>query len=359
MKKKRIGLVILVLLVIAAIVGWRVFFQKKGDEDVLLLSGNMEVTETNVGFKLPGRVIELAVDEGAQVQKGQLLARLDNAELASGVTQSRAALQEAASKLEELKSGSRPQEIEEARENLLSQQADLARLKAEFDRADRLYKQEAIPKAQYDAAKSAYESRVALSKSASESLSLVKEGPKKESISAAQHRVEEAAAAVRTSEEKLKDTVIYAPSSGVILRKDIELGETVGAGTPVYTIGDLSDPWIKVYVPEAKLGLIKLGQKALVSTDTYPGKTYNGWVSYISSEAEFTPKNVQTQEERVKLVYAVKVRVENPNQELKPSMPADVRIQLKAPLSPVPEAKPVEAHPQAPSHPQESPTGSR
>ena len=134
---------------------------------------------------------------------------------------------------------------------------------------------------------------------------------------------------MRTSEEKLGDTVIYAPGAGVILRKDVELGETVGTGTPIFTIGDLSSPWIKVYVPEAKLGLVKLGQKAQVSADTYPGKVYDGWVSYISSEAEFTPKNVQTQEERVKLVYAVKVRVQNPNHELKSSMPADVRILLK------------------------------
>ena len=332
--KRRIGLVVVILLVVAAVLAWRTYFQKKGDGDVLLLSGNMEVTETNVGFKLAGRVIELAVDEGQQVQKDQLLARLDNAELAAVVTQNRAALQEAISHLAELKTGSRPQEIEEATENLRFQQAELARLKQDFDRADRLYKQEAIPTSQYDAAKAAYETRVALEKSAAQSLSLVKEGPKKETISAAEHRVEQAEAAVQASEERLKDTTIYAPGSGVILRKNVELGETVATGTPVYTIGDLSSPWIKVYVPEAKLGLIRLGQKALVSADTYPGKTYDGWVSYISSEAEFTPKNVQTQEERVKLVYAVKVRVNNPDQELKPGMPADVRIELREPPSP-------------------------
>jgi HlyD family secretion protein len=192
-----------------------------------------------------------------------------------------------------------------------------------------LYQNGAIPSAQFDAAKSAFESRVAQLRRAAEQLSLAKEGPRKESIEAAAYQVRQARAQLRVAEEKLNDTLIYAPFSGVILRKNVELGETVAQGTPVYTIGDLANPWIKVYVKEDKLGLVKLGQKAQVTTDTYRGKVYNGWVSFISSEAEFTPKNVQTQEERVKLVFGVKVLVGNVNNELKPSMPADVRILLK------------------------------
>jgi HlyD family secretion protein len=150
-----------------------------------------------------------------------------------------------------------------------------------------------------------------------------------EQIEQAVYKVRQAGAQLRTSEERLGDTLLHAPFSGVILRKNVELGETVSQGTPVYTVGDLAHPWIRVYVKEDRLGLVKLGQKARITSDTYPGKTYEGYVSYISSEAEFTPKSVQTQEERVKLVFGVKVRVENPNNELKPSMPADVRILLK------------------------------
>jgi HlyD family secretion protein len=141
-------------------------------------------------------------------------------------------------------------------------------------------------------------------------------------------QVQQSSAALRTSEVKLKDTVLYAPVSGVVLRKNIEAGETIAAGTPVFTIGDLENPWVKVYVKEDKLGLVKLGQQAQVKTDSYPGKVYEGTITYISSEAEFTPKNVQTQEERVKLVFGLKVSVKNLNDELKPSMPADVRILL-------------------------------
>jgi len=327
--KKSVAIAVIALAAAAAVFLSARYFGKRGEENVLLLSGNMEVTETNTGFKPTGRIIDLLVVEGQSVRKGDLLARLDNAELASIVGQQRAALQEAGARLAELEAGSRPQEIEQARADVQSQEAELVRIKKDYERSEMLYQNGAIPSAQFDAAKSAFESRVAQLRRAAEQLSLAKEGPRKESIEAAAYQVRQARAQLRVAEEKLNDTLIYAPFSGVILRKNVELGETVAQGTPVYTIGDLANPWIKVYVKEDKLGLVKLGQKAQVTTDTYRGKVYNGWVSFISSEAEFTPKNVQTQEERVKLVFGVKVLVGNVNNELKPSMPADVRILLK------------------------------
>ncbi len=329
MRKGRIGIALIIAAIIAAVLAWRIYFQEKGDGATLLLSGNMEVTEINVGFKLAGRVIELAQEEGQQVKKGDLLARLDNAELATIVSQNRAMLKEAASRLAELKAGSRPQEIEQARENVRVQEAELARVRKDYERAEVLYRNGAISSSQFDAAKSAFEARSAQQKAAAESLSLVREGARKENIDAAESRQQQARAALATAEQRLQDTEIHSPIDGIVLRKNVELGETVGQGVSIYTIGDLANPWIKVYVKEDKLGLIKLGQKAKVTSDTYRGKTYDGWVSYISSEAEFTPKSVQTQEERVKLVFGVKVRVENPEQELKPSMPVDVRIALK------------------------------
>jgi HlyD family secretion protein len=150
-----------------------------------------------------------------------------------------------------------------------------------------------------------------------------------EDIQMADQRVRQAQAALGISREKLKDTLLYAPFQGVILRKNVELGETVGAGTPAFTVGDIVNPWIKVYVREDRIGLVKLGQKAKISVDSYPKKTYEGTVTFISSEAEFTPKTVQTDEERVKLVFAVKVRVKNDEGDLKPGMPADVRIDVR------------------------------
>ena len=155
MKKRKVGIIILILMAVAAFLLWRGYFHKEAEEGVLLLSGNMEVTETNIGFKIAGRVVELSVDEGREVQKGQVLARLDNAELASIVTRERAALREAQSRLEELKAGSRPQEIEEAKANVRSEEAETVRLKKDYERADTLYKNGAISTAQFDAAKSA------------------------------------------------------------------------------------------------------------------------------------------------------------------------------------------------------------
>jgi len=299
------------------------------EEGVILLSGNVEVTESNMGFKLSGRVVERLVDEGYKVKRGDRLAILDSAELESTVAQSKANLNESLARLEELRTGSRPQELEQAKANLLQREAELAKAKKDYERNMGLYKEELVSAQQMDESTKAYHVAASLYENALQALSLVKEGPRKEEIKMAEHRVEQARASLRVNEERLKDTVIYAPTDGVVLRKLVELGETVSPGTPVLTIGDLEHPWIKVYVKEDKLGYVKLNQRAVITVDTYKGKKYEGTVTYISSEAEFTPKNVQTQEERVRLVFGIKVSVKNINDELKPGMPADVRIYIK------------------------------
>jgi HlyD family secretion protein len=328
MKKKKFTIVAVIILALA-IVFLVTYLRNRKENGVISLSGNVEVTEMNMGFKMPGRVVKLAVDEGDRVKNGDILANLDNAELTSIVAQNKAVLQEAMTRLAELKAGSRLQEIEQARANVTAREAELTKAKKDFDRADMLFKNGAISASQFDLARSAYDTRLAQRVSAVEALSLAKEGPRKEQIQAARERVAQARAALAASEERLRDTSVYAPTAGVILRKNVETGETVSAGTPIFTIGDLENPWVKIYVKEDQLGLVKLGQKAEVTVDSFKGKIYEGAVSYISSEAEFTPKNVQTQEERVKLVFGIKVRVKNINEELKPGMPADVRIALK------------------------------
>jgi len=275
MKKRLIIAGIILAAGIAAMLIYRLGNSR--DQGSMTLSGNVEVTEVDVAFKIPGRVTTLFTDEGRHVQAGDKIALLDNVEYATQVAQSKAVLEHSNAQLEQAKN--------------------------DFTRAEMLFKQEAISAQQMDAAKTAYDVAVA--------------------------QIRQSTAALRTSEVRMRDAVLYAPVSGVVLRKNVEAGETVGVGTPLFTIGDMANPWVKVYVKEDKLGLIKLGQKALISTDTYPGKVYDGTVTYISSEAEFTPKNVQTKEERVKLVFGVKVSVKNIDDELKPSMPADVRILVK------------------------------
>jgi HlyD family secretion protein len=156
---------------------------------------------------------------------------------------------------------------------------------------------------------------------------LVKAGPRKETIDQSRARVKQAEAALQLSQTRLSYTTLVSPMSGVVLSKNIEPGEYVSPGTPVVTVGDLVNVWLRAYIPEGVLGRVKVGQKAKVTTDTYPGKVYEGRVSFIAQEAEFTPKNVQTEKERVKLVYRIKIDITNPAMELKPGMPADAVIE--------------------------------
>jgi HlyD family secretion protein len=303
--------------------------RNRPEEGVITASGNAEVTEVNVGFKLVGRLEKLFTDEGMKINKGDKLAVLDSPEIEYQLTQSKAFLSEAEIRLAELKTGTRPQEIAQSRAQLNSAGAELDKAKKDYARAERLYKSSAISTQQMELEKKVYDVALSRHKTAAEALSLAKEGPRIEEIKASESRVRQAESAVSIAQEKMKDTVLVAPLTGVVLRKNVEAGEVVSAGTPVFTIGDIENPWIKIYIKEDKLGSVKLNQKAEVTTDSYPGRKYQGIVTYISSEAEFTPKNVQTQEERVKLVFGVKVSVKNINDELKPGMPSDVKIFLK------------------------------
>jgi HlyD family secretion protein len=155
----------------------------------------------------------------------------------------------------------------------------------------------------------------------------VKIGPRQEDIDQGRARVAQAQAALQLVKTQLSYATVVSPLTGVVLSKNIEPGEYVAPGTAVVTVGDLVNVWLRAYIEETDLGRVKVGQRASVTTDTYPGKRYEGRVSFIASEAEFTPKNVQTQKERVKLVYRIKIDITNPKMELKPGMPADAVIE--------------------------------
>lgn len=318
---------------IIVIIGLIVFIVKqtrtKHVDGVIAVSGNVEVTETDVGFKLQGRIEELLTDEGQKVKEGDRIAVLDSVEILNQVSQSNAVLDEALSRLSELKAGARPQELEQAKALVQTAEAELIKAKKDYERYVVLYEKGAVSAEQRDAMKKSRDVAVSQHQKALEALSLVREGPRKEEIAAAESRGKQAEAGVKIAETKMKDTTLFSPISGTVLKKNAEVGEVVSVGLPVFTIGDLENPWIKVYVKEDKLGLVKLGQKAEIRVDSYPNKVYEGKVTFISSEAEFTPKNVQTQEERVKLVFGVKVSVKNINDELKPGMPADVKLLLE------------------------------
>jgi HlyD family secretion protein len=152
---------------------------------------------------------------------------------------------------------------------------------------------------------------------------------RQQEITARRAEIGRAKATVSLIDTQLSETVAASPVDGVVLVKSADAGEVLAPGTTVVTVGDIDRPWLRGYVNETDLGRVKLGSKVRVTTDSYPGKTYNGRITFISSEAEFTPKQIQTQQERVKLVYRVKIEVENPNRELKSNMPADAEIVLE------------------------------
>ena len=358
----------------------------------IVVSGNIELTEVNLGFKTAGRLIERTVDEGDLVKKGQLIARLDRDQLtaqrdslaaalasaqdqlaqaetslawqketlAADIEQRRGDLAATQARLAEMKNGSRPQEVQEAKAAVEAAQSEFDRAKKDWDRAQTLFKNDDISASQYDQYRNHWESADAALKQANQRAALVYAGPRAEQVDGAAAQVLHSKGALKMAEAnalemkrreqelstrraeiersranlaqvdaQLADTLVTSPVDGVVLVKSADVGEVLAAGATVVTIGDVQHPWLRAYINETDLGKVKLGSKARITTDSYPGKIYDGRVSFISSEAEFTPKQIQTQAERVKLVYRIKIEVDNPRQELKSNMPADAEIVLE------------------------------
>jgi HlyD family secretion protein len=373
-----VGITILAAILIAAF-----FLSRAGsDEDIVRVSGNIEVTDAELSFKTAGRVKERLVSEGETVRTGQLVARLESAELeheaALGkaeaeavqaalaeleagsrpeeIGQAAAAARLAGARLEEMLAGPRSQEVEAARAAVARAKAEAERAKLDCDRYERLFKKEVVSAQQFDAARTGYDAASARLREAEEQLKLVEEGPRreqieqaraalaqaeeryteikkgprKEAIEQARARADQARQARAVGETRLGYATLISPMSGVVLSESVEAGEYVTPGTPVVTVGDLENVWLRAYINETDLARVKVGQRVRVTADTFPEKVYEGRVSFIASQAEFTPKTVQTEKERVKLVYRVKVDISNPNMELKPGMPADAQIVIGA-----------------------------
>ena len=322
------ALLILSLLVLAVAAG--LYFQSRPAPDlgVLWVSGNIEITDAEVSFKIAGRVVERSVSEGESVKAGQAVARLDTSELAQEVALRSAEVRAAEAALAELVTGSRPEEIAQSEAVVRRMQADVARARADFKRLKKLYELDNVSVQDYDAAKSAVEVTTAKLGEAQEQLRLVQKGPRIEKIERSRAQLQQTKEALALAETRLSYATLTSPLTGVVLSHNIEPGEFVAPGTPIVTVGDLEHVWLRAYVDETDLGRVKVGQAAQVAADTYPDKVYEGRVSFIASQAEFTPKSVQTKKERVKLVYRIKITIANPDMELKAGMPADARIIL-------------------------------
>jgi HlyD family secretion protein len=327
--KRVIPIVILLAGVIAAgVYYYPRLIRKPAPVNQLTLSGNIEAHESLVGFKVPGRIVDLPIEEGQQVEQGALLARLDDADYKQRVSIDEATVRVRDSSLALTLAGTRQQEVKAAQQTMKDAEADLDEKKIDNQRAQQLFVKDEVSAQERDLTATALKRAEAIFKASQQRYNEAVEGSRKEDIAIAHANLNEAGANLGLSQVNLGYTILRAPFAGVVTVRQAELGEVVSPGSPVITLSDLDHIWLRAYVAETDLGRIHWGQEATITTDTYPGKQYHGRISFISPDAEFTPKSVQTYKERVTLVYRIKIDIDNPNHELKPGMPADTRIDL-------------------------------
>ncbi|MBI4517877.1 MAG: efflux RND transporter periplasmic adaptor subunit [Deltaproteobacteria bacterium] len=332
--RSRVGVLLVVLLLAAGAGLWRWYAVNELNHAAIRGSGIIEVTQVDVAFEVPGRMLERVVDEGVMLDKGEPVARLDEREYRLLVDRAGAARAAADARYRLLLKGARAQDVDQALAALESAGSTLKLQQREHERVAKLHAGGVVSQAEYDRIALALANAQAAHDRARAQLELLREGFRTEEIEEGRARLQVAEKEIELAELNLARCQLYAPAAGRVLSKSREPGEMVQPGTPIVTLGDLSRPWVNVYVGERDLGKVWLGMPAQVSVDSFPGQPFAGKVTFISERAEFTPKNIQTPDERVKLVYRVKVEVEAREQALKPGMPADAVL----PLAPPPNA---------------------
>ncbi len=281
-------------------------------------SGTIESTEVTVSAKVGGQVLKLLVDEGSNVKAGDTLTLLDRSDWEIQLDQAKANVAAAEAQYKLAVQGAREEDITQAEATLRNAEDDL-------NRTEGLFKEGSITQKQLDDART----RQILAK---QNYDKLKRGSRPEEIDAARARRDQAVAQVKAIKKKIDDSFVVAPINGVITQKAIEEGEVVMPNASLFRISRLDKVHLIIYVSEEELARVKLGQDAKVYIDAEPKKAFSGKVIYISSIAEFTPKNVQTKEDRTKLVFGVKIEILNPEQTLKPGMPADAVIETSPSL---------------------------
>ena len=334
------GRIVVVAIVLAAAIGVAFAFRDRlpgpfrapEPESGLVASGTVEATEAQLGFAAAGRIEAVAVREGDRVKAGGELARLDRSEMIARRDEAQSRIDSARALLRELERGSRSEEVAQARATRDAAGKRLEDAVRDLERSRTLHEGGAIPKEGLDKAELAVELAQKELERAEEQLRLVEAGPRLERIEAQRAALAQAEASLRAVDAVLDQMILEAPFDGLVTVRHREPGEAVSPGAAVLTLMNPDDRWVRIYVREDRIGAVRVGASAEIRCDTFPEKTYAGEVRFIAPEAEFTPKNVQTAEERVRLVYAVEVRITtDPAGDLKPGMPADVRLDVDSP----------------------------
>lgn len=306
----------------------------------LVLSNSVEAKDVKISSKVIGRISNVFIKEGDVVNKGQKLLELEGDEIVAQLEQVKASLQKAQYDLVDLSKGARSQEIQEAISETLKSGALLEQAKSKFENAladykrmEKLYAEGAISKQkldQYKTQKDVTEKEVDSYKhqniKAKESEDLIKEGPRKDQVKALIAQVNYYKAKLKELEKYVSELTVVSPLNGEVSSFDLKVGEVVKANQPLATITDLSDVFVRVYVPGNKLANVKIKQRVKIKADSFPKNLFDGYISYIGAQAEFTPRNVQTPEERTKLVYPVKVQIQNKENKLRDGMYVTVQL---------------------------------
>lgn len=298
------------------------------NKSIIEATGTIESTNVTISSKNAGEIKSIIADEGEQVNKGDTILVIDVEALSYQLEQALAAEQISGAQLNLMLKGARTEDIKQAEEAMKQSEANLKIAKSDFERYTKLWESKAITQKQYEDMTARYQISLAQFTAAKENYEKVKKIFRPEEIEQAKANLKKAAASVALLKKNIRDSYVVSPIEGFVVKQFIEVGETVTPMSSLVKISNLSSVNLIIYVSEVELGKIKLGQKAEITIDTYPDKKYEGKITFVSPEAEFTPKNIQTQDERTKLVFAVKIEIRNKNFELKPGMPADAKIIL-------------------------------
>jgi len=324
--RRRIIIGVIAVLILA-VVGWLLYRQFAGTRnDKLIVHGNVDIRQVNLGFRVSGRLKEVKSEEGDVVQAGDVIAVLDDGPYQDQVRLAEAQVAQAQANYTKMMNGFRKEEIEQARAQLAQAKANYDNALRTFEREDKLLQTHVISQSDYDAATSSRDSLKAMVQSAQANLNLELAGNRKEDIDNAKAQLDNAQANLDNAKRNLTDCQLRASVDGVVITRAVEPGTIVATSTIVYSVCETSPVWIRTYVEERDLGRIYPGMKALIYNDTYPNHPYTAQVGFISPVAEFTPKNVETRELRADLVYRLRVILQNADRYVRQGMPVTVQL---------------------------------